>query len=323
MLHLIQSQLSVKIALKLSAIAVALSAGASWLVVTSNEDSVKEAILERARVAAIAGAAAYASTLETGISTGAITMADLIEPKYQKIEFPDIKPPLVVEDLRYHTKYDWYTDTHGIQQIQDAILESSPSFVFASGIDLRGYVPTPHKKHDEPPTGDPEHDRKSSRAKRKYDKPEQLAAAGYMGNEPTLVQDYHRDTGEPIWDVAAPIYVRDGHGGREHFGAFRVGVSKDQIGIAARDLALELVKVLGVAVLLLVAAIFLSIRRSLRPLHELAVTATLLSTSGTGAELRRPIKMHQPDNARADEIGRLTRALNRMRLSCLAAFERT
>lgn len=302
------SRLSVKISWQLALIAVPLMVLATWIAVLDARDAASELVLDQGRVAALAGAQAYSSILESAVDAGTLTLTDLTEPAYEEIQFPGIR----VENKRYHTKYGDYTDNHGIQAIQDAILASSSSFIYASGIDIRGYVATPHKKYAEKPTGDLEHDRAKSRAKRKYDQPLHLAAAGYQGNEPTLVQDYHRDTGELVWDVAAPIFIKG-----KHFGAFRVGVVKDRVHAQTVALAWSLGRTLGAAVFLLVLAVLFSTRRALLPLRELACTATLLSTDTDGLEIEKKIRVPSQD-----EVGQMARALELLRRSLQGAWQR-
>lgn len=312
MLRMLRSRIDVKVSMRLIAVAIPLLAVAVWQATESDRRAVEQMILEKGRVAALSGARAYGAVLEFGLQAGEFTLDDLLDPTYAEIVPPEIPAEVWShqEHAQYHTRYDQFTDDHGIQEIEDAILGSSPDFVFASGIDLHGYVPTPHRKYAEPPTGDWTHDRKVSRAKRRYDNDEQLAAARYVGHSPTLVQDYHRDTGELIWDVAAPIFVR----GR-HFGAFRVGVARDQINAKSGELALVVARVLGVAVILLAVAAFLTMRRAMRPLRRLAETANQISTSHDGEHLRTPIRATS-----TDEVGQMARSLERLRQSILIAF---
>lgn len=303
-----KSRLSIKISLRLLVIATILMAMATWVAVFVARDAASEMLLDQGRVAALAGAQAYGSILEIGVDSGQLSMAKLFEPTYVEIEYPGIK----VEGHRFHTEYDGYTDSHGIQAIEDKILASSSSFIYASGMDVRGYVPTPHRKYAESPNGRVDHDRAVSRAKLKYDKPLHLAAAGYLGDEPTLVQNYPRDTGEMTWDVAAPIFVKG-----KHWGAFRVGVVKDRVHMQTTALAWALGRTLGVAILLLVAAIMISTQRSLAPLVELACTATRLSTCDDGTEFQKKILVRS-----RDEVGQMARALDLLRLSLRGAWAR-
>ncbi len=241
-----------------------------------------------------------------GLEAGAFTEKDLFSPAFTEIPYAGVQP----EFTRYHTQFDGYTDAHGIQQIEDAILTSSEGFVYASGIDAFGYVPTPHKKYDHPPTGDFVRDRAVSRGKRKYDG-EPRQAANYPGPDATIVIDYRQDTGIVIWDVAAPIVIH----GKQHWGAFRVGVQRDQLDIRTNDVVIGLGRILALAVLVLGIAIFLATRRSMRPLGELASAATLLSTTFDGTELEKPIRATS-----RDEVGQMAKALERLRISLRKAF---
>jgi HAMP domain-containing protein len=327
---MLKSRLSVKISLLLAVIAVPLMALATWLAVLEARDTVSELLLDQGRVAALSGAQAYSSILEATVNAGVLTLDDVIEPPYEEISFPGLAycppaalghdavvrverdPPHCVENKRYRTKYGDYTDSHGIQAVQDAILASSDSFIYASGIDIRGYVATPHRKYAEAPTGDFEHDRAVSRGKRKYDQSLHLAAAGYVGNEPTLVQNYLRDTGEQIWDVAAPIFIKG-----KHFGAFRVGVVKDHVRVQAVALAWSLGRMLGAALLLMVGIVLVFTQRLMRPLAELSCLATELSTSEDGREFERKIRVRS-----TDEVGQMASSLDRLRQSLRAAWVR-
>jgi HAMP domain-containing protein len=320
---MLKSRLSVKISLWLAVIAIPLMALATWFAVLGARSAASEMLLDQGRVAALAGAQAYSSILETAVTSGVLTLKDVIEPSYEEIPFPGLSycPPAAqgsetphncIENKRYSTKYGEYTDSHGIGPIQDAILASSDSFIYASGIDVRGYVATPHKKYAEAPNGDIEHDRAVSRGKRKYDQPLHLAAAGYVGNEPTLVQDYRRDTGEQIWDVAAPILIKG-----KHFGAFRVGVVKDHVHAQAVALAWTLGRMLGATVLLLVVLVLISTQRMLRPLVKLSHAAIQLSMSEDNREFEIKIRAES-----ADEVGQMAGSLDRLRLSIRAAWAR-
>lgn len=304
----LREHLSVKISLRLIALAIPVLAIGVWRAVEDERAQVKEVLLDRGRTAALAGAAAYGAILEAGLDAGAFTLPELLDPTYRPIAY-DVQP----EFPRYHTQYDGYTDTHGIQRIEDAILNSLGDLgVYASGVDAHTYVPTPHERYNKKPTGNFILDRAVSRGKRKYDEPELIAAAGYIGKEPTVVIDYLRDKRQPVWDVVAPIYVRG-----EHFGAFRVGIPQDRVDVEAFDLAIAISRGLAIGVILFGLTIFWATRRAMRPLTDLACAATRLSTADSGTELAQPIHVTS-----IDEIGRISKALDRMRRSLQVAFHR-
>lgn len=301
----IHQRLAVRISLALTLVALPLLGVLAWWIVGGEAAEIEELTVQKGRVAAMAGARAYQAVLENGIASGELKLDDLLNPTYEKIEFP-----VKIEDPRFHTKFDGYTDTHGVQGIEDAILSSSSEFSYASGIDRYGYVPTPHKKFDEPPTGDSAHDRRVSRQKRKYNG-EQLQAAKFISSEhePTIVLPYVRDTGEVALDVAATIFVQ----GRP-FGAFRIGILRDGIVARQHTRIASLTAAFGVLALTLTAFIFLMLHRSIRPLETLAEQANLISM---GEGTNEPIR-----SDRTDEIGKMTKSVNRLRSSLASAMKR-
>jgi HAMP domain-containing protein len=356
----LRHRLSIRIAAILSVAAIPVLALFAIWVARGESAEIEEITVQEGRIAATAGAAAYGAILDAGVASGEIKLEDLLNPTYEEIHYPglptcpignqaigkpgDPPPPPCLEDPRYRVcrspdpvrtaavvageatadagtgkargpspcepGFDSYTDRHGIQGIEDAILASHPAFLYASGIARGGYVPTPHKRYDETPTGNPVHDRAHSRQKRKYSG-EQRDAADFISSqhEPTLVLPYARDTGDIALDVAATIFV----GGRP-FGAFRVGVARDGIVARQRVRMLTLVPIFGALALAMALFTFLLLRRSIRPLEDLTASANLISTGvGMDKDLR---------SARKDEIGMMTKSVNRLRSSLLAAMER-
>ncbi len=298
-------RLSSRISLALTLVALPMLAGVALWVASDESVQIEELTIQKGKTAALAGARAYQAILEIGIASGEVKLDDLLHPTYEEIHYA-----MKVEDPRFHTQFDTYTDSHGIQGIEDAILASNPEFSYASGIDRNGYVPTPHKKFDEPPNGISSHDRAVSRQKRKYNG-EQLTAANFISSEhePTLVLPYTRDTGESALDIAATIFVR----GRP-FGAFRVGVLRDGIVERQRARIRTLATAFGALALCLVAFIFLTLYRSILPLETLASRVDLISVGeGTSDPIR---------SERRDEIGQVTRAVNRLRQSLASAMQR-
>lgn len=291
-------------ALWLSLVALPLLAMTAWRVVASEASVIEDLTIQKGRIAALAGAQAYASILEQGVDRGELKLEDLLHPVYEEIQFP-----VTVEETRYHTQYDHFTDTHGIQAIEDAILLSSPDLIYGVGSDVGTYVPTTHAAYSVAPNGDVAHDRKVSRSKRKFVKyPVQLTAAAYLGTEP-LVQAYDRDTGDRAWDVSAPIWVKG-----QHFGAFRVGVRRDRIEAHKVAFAIELGALFLVLTASLITVVFATLSRAMRPLRQLAASADRLSEGDDlDVELR---------SRRGDEVGQMTSSLNHVRLGLRAAVRR-
>jgi hypothetical protein len=152
--------------------------------------------------------------LTESVESGRFTTPDLFDENYQLI--PDTAPK------KYHTKYDSYLD-QAIQAFEDALLEDN-HVVYAVLTDRNGYVPTHNSRYSQPLTGDAEKDKLGNRTKRIFDDPVGLAAAHYDGTDGKgyLQQVYERDTGEKMWDISAPVFVK----GR-HWGGFRIGYQMD------------------------------------------------------------------------------------------------
>lgn len=292
----------------LAVILLAMSAVAARLAVSESEAAAQMTI-DKGRLAALAGAKAYGVILEAGVKSGQLTLDSLLDPKYVEIKYN-----VPVEHRRYHTGFDAYTDTHGIQALQDSILENDPDIVYASGIDHFGYVPTPHARYNYEPTGDKESDAARSRQKRKYEDPVILTAARFQGNEnqKTLVQEYWRKPGGLTWDIAAPITV-EGH----HFGVFRVGVRADQIESRKWALVQQISFWFGIFAAVVSIAVFVMLRLAMRPLNRLAVIARALG-EWDGGEETEFIKNPVPRETR-DEIGGIASCLDRIRRSLRTA----
>lgn len=301
-------RLGFKISLMLSLVAIPVLALTAWRVIEYEISTVERLTLEKGKTAATAGAQIVGVLLENGVRSGELSLEELLNPVYIEIHFPGVS----VEHKRYHTQFDNYFDTHGVQVIEDSILNSSPDLIYAVGSDKSAYVPVTHSQYSEPPTGNTEHDRAKSRSKRRFDRPDkdavQLKAAVYLGKEP-LIQEYHRDTGDVAWDVSMPIWVKG-----QHFGGFRVGVRKDQIAAHKAELALNLAGQFGILAAILIGFIFYRIHLSMRPLNKLVKITTDLA-SGDNIHI-------QVATTTKDEIGRIEKAVDLLRKSLRAAITR-
>jgi hypothetical protein len=178
------------------------------------KDLVEEDLLSQAKIKVQAAAAEMARVLNDAVDSGKFTLADIFDENYQPIA--NTKPQ------KYHTKYDRYLDEK-IQAYEDSLLTDT-NITFAALIDRNGYLPTHNTKYSQPLTGDPEKDKLGNRTKRIFNDKVGLAAAHYQGEDGKgyLQQVYERDTGEKMWDISAPVFVK----GR-HWGAFRFGYLMD------------------------------------------------------------------------------------------------
>jgi HAMP domain-containing protein len=91
-------------------------------------------------------------------------------------------------------------------------------------------------------------------------------------------------------------------------------VSRDSISSQQTLLLTQIALVFAGLVLITVGAIFIMVRRAMRPLRHLSETVDHISS---GEDLDKPIKASS-----TDEVGRMARSLNRLRASLQAAMTR-
>jgi HAMP domain-containing protein len=296
----VRGRLSVKISLALAVVLLVLTAGAAAVITVGQTRQMEEMTLEKARLAAATGARQWGDTFDAAIDAGQLTVAEVFDRDYQVIKGWSWGP-----NPKFHTRFDTFTDK-AVLVFQDRYLESE-DFIFAVGVDENGYLPTHNTRFQRPLTGDPAQDLAGNRTKRVFADPVGLAAA--RNTEPGLKQVYRRDTGETLWDVSSPIHVK----GR-HWGGFRVGVSMERIEARQRALLVTLGTIFGVFALVTIVTVFLVVQRSMRPVKVLTAAAEAISM---GDGLDTPIRTDA-----IDEIGQLTRAVERLRVSMRAAMSR-
>lgn len=296
----VRSRLSVKISLALAVVLLVLTAGAAAVITIGQTRQMEEMTLEKARLAASSGARQYGDVFDNAIDSGQLTVADVFDRSYQEIKgwnwgaIP-----------KFHTRFDSYTDK-AVLVFQDKYLDTE-DFVFAVGVDETGYLPTHNTRYQKPLTGVAEQDLVGNRTKRIFADPVGLAAAKNL--EPSLKQVYKRDTGETMWDVSSPIYVKG-----KHWGGFRIGVSMLRIEGRQRALLLTLFTIFTAFAFVTILVVFLVVQRAMKPVVALTAAADAISM---GDGLDTPIKSDA-----VDEIGRLTKALERLRVSMRAAMSR-
>jgi methyl-accepting chemotaxis protein len=116
---------------------------------------------------------------------------------------------------KFTTDWDKLAD-RDVQAIEEAVLEKSPTIVFAVLVDRNGYLPTHNLRYSLPLTGNLASDLVNNRTKRIFNDRTGLAAA--RSEAPYLIQRYQRDTGENMVDLSVPVLV-----GGAHWGAVRIG----------------------------------------------------------------------------------------------------
>jgi HAMP domain-containing protein len=296
----IRSRLSLKISLTLGILLLLLTTGAAAIITITRTQQMEASTLEKARLAAALGARQYGDTFDNAIDGGLLTVNDVFDRSYV-----EIKGWSWGDKPKFHTRFDAFCD-RAVLVFQDKFLENE-EFLFAVGVDDNGYLPTHNSKFQLPLTGTPEKDLAGNRTKRVFNDPVGLAAAKNL--EPGLLQVYRRDTGEVMWDVSSPVLVKG-----KHWGGFRVGVSMERIAAKQRTLILTLAGIFGAFALITITFMYLLVERAMRPVAELTRAADAISL---GDGLDTPIKSQS-----TDEIGQLTRTVERLRVSMKAAMSR-
>lgn len=297
---LIRRSIGLKVSLLLAGITLITTAAVGGIIIRNQSNSLEELTIGKARASARSGALVYGRILDEGIDSSALTVGDVFDTRYEEIQGYNWngKP-------KYHTRYDFYTD-RTLVEVLDRYTEGD-EIIGALGQDINGYIPTYATRFMQPITGDAAKDLTGNRAKAiaKYD----VAKKAGANEQPSLVQDYIRDTGERMLDVSSPIYVKG-----KHWGAFRVIVSVAEINKRVTSLTWTLAILFGGFALLSAAIIFVMIQRSIRPLVSLTELADELST---GEHLDEPIK-----GKTIDEVGRMAKSLDRLRASLKSAMAR-
>jgi len=297
MFNFITGKIGVKVSLLVNFFILIVMSAGTYFLVTQQSQSLAKELLNRGKIQSIVGAKMIGQIIEEAIDNGVFSVKDAFDTEYELIG--NFDPP------KYHTKYDFYLDK-AILGLQDEFLEDK-SIIFAVAVDKNGYLPTHNTRFQKPITGNPDVDRVGNRTKRVFNDPVGLKAA--QNTEKGLQQVYYRDTGEVMWDVSSPIFVKG-----KHWGGFRIGLSMVEIDHAKTQLMTTLVTMMSGILVLSLVLTFISVNRSLSPLNKLTIAATSLAS---GKNLKEEIKV-----TRKDEIGKLQETLDRLRLSMIIALKR-
>lgn len=150
---------------------------------------------------------AVVTILDDLLQSGTLTENQLFDTFY--IPIPNSDPP------KFHTQYDRVLDKV-LKKTLDSYLSKHDRLVYVVAADVNGYVPTHNSRYFQPLSGNPKKDLMASRSKRMFNDQAGLAAARSL--EPFLLQRYNRDTGELLYDMSLPIFIRDRHWGALRFG---------------------------------------------------------------------------------------------------------
>ena len=292
----LKNSISLKIVASLTVVLIVVCGIFSAVLIRQRTAVLEADMLLRGRTMAIFGAAAMRQVLEQAIAPWRLTESQVFDTNYRKI----VDGPLAGTAIpKYHTEYDSYLD-QAILRTQDTLVEEDDAVVFAVLVDKNGYLPVHNSKYSLPLTGDDAKDQVGNRTKRIFDDPVGLAAGKYTGadNNKILRQVYQRDTGEKMWDIAAPVYVNG-----KHWGGFRIGYSMKKIDDAVTTLRNDILIGMGMILLVSTLTIAFVVTRLVRPLKKLTIVADRIAAGHLNETI---------DIQSEDEIGKLASAFNKM-----------
>ena len=290
------NKISVKVALYVNLALLLVIAAGSFYLIEQQSRSLEDQLLERGRIESIVGAKLIGRVMEEAIDNGVFTVKEAFDTQY--VSIPGFDPP------KYHTSYDAYLDK-AILALEDEFLKDE-SVVFAVAVDTNGYLPTHNTRYQRPITGDQQKDLVGNRTKRIFNDPIGLKAA--RNTQEALLQVYHRDTGETMWDISTPIYVKG-----KQWGGFRIGFSLQKTQLAKKALMTKLLVTMGGLLLLSLLLVFVVVNRALAPLGHFTRLAGELADGKVEQKIEATSK---------DEIGQLADVLERLRVSLKAAMDR-
>lgn len=254
-------------------------------------------LLANIKYKSMIGAEMIGAILNESIDNGVFSVQDVFDTEYQQIG--EFDPP------KYHTRYDTYLDK-AVLKLQNEFLKDK-NILYAAGVDKNGYVPTHNSRYQQAFTGDPERDKVGNRTKRLFDDSVGLTAA--QNTEPGLLQVYRRDTGETLWDISSPIYVKN-----QHWGAFRIGVSLASIAKSYRDLSVSIFWIVLPVFLISTVLTYCVVYYLLAPLRRITEKLQELT-------IGQNIKNEIAADSKGD-FGELQKAVELLRLSLLKALQR-
>lgn len=270
--------------------------------VNDRSDQLKKMMLQKGIAAAQTGAKIMSETLDNIVENNIYTKEELFNDTLVAIPLPDSILELYkdiskadianIQKYRYKTGLDLLLDTL-IMAIQDEFFKD-PEVEFAVLCDNQGYTPSHNSVYNHILEGKYKKDNENSRSKRiYYDK-----NAAYNTTKPYILEVYHRDTGEEMWKMSSPVFVKG-----THWGSFRIGFSMKKTEEAVNGLKKRLILMMS---LLLVVTVILLNRATafmMKPLDNLHKGVDRVSKG----DLSYQIKVKT-----ADEIGDLARAFNKM-----------
>jgi methyl-accepting chemotaxis protein len=298
MANIITKRIGIKVAVIVNFFLFLIISIGTYVLISKQSEKLEAELLNRGQIQSIIGAKMIGQILDEAIDNGVFTVNDAFDTKYEQIG--NFDPP------KFHTRYDSYLDK-AILSLEDEFLQDQ-SIVFAIAVDINGYLPTHNTRFQQPITGDAAKDKVGNRTKRIFDDP--VGLKGARNTEKGLLQVYKRDTGETMWDVSTPIFVKG-----KHWGGFRIGLSLAAINAAKTDLMLTLLGVMGSVMVLSLLLTFFIVNKFLAPIQILSDKANRIAN---GQDLDDEIR-----RTNQDELGELQESLEKLRLSLVIALRRS
>jgi methyl-accepting chemotaxis protein len=290
------NKIGIKVAVQVNVVLLVVVAAGSFYIISKQSQSLEDQLLERGKIESLVGAKLVGKVIEEAIDNGVFSVKDAFDKEY--VPIPGFEPP------KFHTVYDSYLDK-AILAMEDEFLRDE-SVVYAVAVDTNGFLPTHNTRYQQPITGDQQKDLVGNRTKRIFNDPVGIKAA--KNTEQAYRQTYNRDTGETMWDISTPIYVKG-----KHWGGFRIGFSLDKTRMAQAQLKTTLLMIMVGILLISVVSVFLVVNHAMKPLTTFTKIASDL------ADGKVDQKIEKTSN---DEIGKLADVLERLRVSLKMAMER-
>jgi len=299
MFNFVKEHVSVKVALITNTVLLVVMIVGTGILVLEQSKSLEMQLFDKGKMQSIIGAKIVSKVLEEAVDNGVITVADAFDTNYEVIHGFD--PP------KYHTKYDFYLDKV-LLALEDEFLVDQ-DVIFAVAVDMNGYLPTHNSRFQQPITGDQKKDMVGNRTKRMFNDPVGITAA--KNQVKGFLQIYHRDTGETMWDISCPVFVKG-----KQWGGFRIGFSLKEVDAAKHRLMVMLVSIMFGILLVSTVLIYFTVKKILKPINDLTKVTEQLA-SGTAGNIDEKIAVNSND-----EIGQLSSAIEKLRVSVVLAMQR-
>ena len=280
----ITDRISMKIVVSLIVVLAVIMAVFTYVIVERRAQVLKQMMLTKARTLALIGAKSMEQVLEDAIDSGQLTEEQVFDTDYKKIT----EGPLAGSAIpKYHTAYDRYLDKR-IQGIEDTYLNEDGMVVFDVLVDRNGYLPTHDSEYSRPLTGNPEKDKVGTAPSESSTIPTGLAAARYDGSDGNKIlrQVYKRDTGETMWDITAPVFVKGRALGRVSASASPSARPKRPSSALRNTVSLSMLLVLIIASI----TIYLVVARITRPLKRATEVADRIADGKLDETIETPLQ---------------------------------